>query len=296
MANSDPHKPVLCFGEIVWDALPSGLFLGGAPLNVAFHLSQLNIPALPVSRIGHDFLGSEVQRRLKMSGLRADLVQYDQNLPTGVVLVELNEAGNADYDILQPAAWDSIAADPRLLEVAESAGALVYGSLATRSPQNCEVLEELIRRVPVRLCDVNLRKPFDQPANALHWASKATIVKLNEDELKVLSPAANTDSIEAFARALQEQISVETLVVTCGGDGAHVLHRGKWASGEAVSVKVADTVGAGDAFTAAFLANRIKGKSVEVALQAALKLGAYVASQPGAQPLHSRVEGVGSGA
>jgi fructokinase len=285
-SRSSSDAPVLCFGEIVWDALPSGIFLGGAPLNVAYHLQQLGTNALPVSRLGKDFLGGETRRRLRMAGLDSTLVQQDDQLPTGAVVVELNDRGNASYDILKPASWDAIAAEEALLHAARSSKALVYGSLATRSPANCAVLDKLIQSIPVRLCDVNLRAPYDDPGNALEWASKATMVKLNDDELRILGGASERDPLEPLARRLQEQLSVPLLIVTCGGEGAGVLAEKQWHFKEAAAVKVADTVGAGDAFTAAFLHTLLCGGGVAEALDAALKLGGFVASQAGAQPPH----------
>lgn len=280
-------QPILCFGEIVWDAMPSGIYLGGAPLNVAFHLNQLGHPALPVSRIGDDFLGRETLRRLKAADVAIDLIQADASHETGAVLVELDESGDASYEILEPAAWDFIRGEEKLMEQARAARALVYGSLATRSPGNARLLGELLDRVPLSLCDVNLRKPYDDPENAIKWASRATIVKLNDEELDRLSPEGD-DGLEDKAAALAARLGVRTLVVTRGGKGAFVFHEGKGIARPAPEVEVADTVGAGDAFTAGFLGGFLESGSVEEALEEALELGAFVAGRSGAQPAHER--------
>lgn len=275
---------ILCFGEIVWDALPEGIFLGGAPLNVAYHLNRLGRRAFPVSRIGKDFLGKQTLRNLERAGVSAKLIQTDETYHTGAVVVSLSEGGDASYEILQPASWDFIQSTPELMEHAVRAGGLVYGSLATRSEHNAKLLGELIDRVPFSVCDVNLRKPFDDPENAIKWASKASLVKLNDDELDVLSPASQSDGLEEKAAAFAEKIGVKTIVVTRGGDGAYVYHEGRGLGSPSPKVEVADTVGAGDAFTAAFISTFMEAGDVDAALEKALRLGAFVAGQRGAQP------------
>lgn len=286
----NPSGSILCFGEIVWDALPDGIFLGGAPLNVACHLNRLGSKAFPVSRIGKDFLGEETLRRLKSSSVPADLVQCDPDHRTGAVLVSINEHGDASYSILEPASWDFIQPDAALKEAAGQASALVYGTLSTRSEENATVLNDLITTIPFSLCDVNLRKPYDDRENAIHWASQATVVKLNDEELDKLSPAGPQASLNEKAEAFSRLTSVNTIVVTRGGKGAFVLSNGESFSVPAPKVKVADTVGAGDAFTAAFLGNFLRTKSPEEALCDAIKLGAFVAGKRGAQPVYDPVE------
>ena len=276
--------PILCFGEIVWDALPEGIFLGGAPLNVAYHLHVLGREALPVSRVGEDFLGEETRRRLKAAGLKDSLVQSDPEQPTGAVIVELNEQGDARYDIREPAAWDFLERDEALWEAAGKAAAVVYGTLVTRSDRNAALLDELLEKVPFAVCDVNLRRPYDDRENALKWASRAAIVKMNADELAQLMPAEDPLSLQAHAARFAGETGVRTLVVTRGGEGAAVWHEGAWHEKPAPEVEVADTVGAGDAFTAAFISRLQESDSLESALGYALRIGGYVAGRRGAQP------------
>ena len=278
------HAPILCFGEIVWDAMPEGIFLGGAPLNVAYHLTRLGFPALPVSRIGRDFLGDQTLRRLKDFHVTTDLIQEDETHPTGAVVISLDEKGDADYRILEPVAWDFIEPDDSLMQVASTARAIVYGTLATRSPGNAEVLGRLLDRIPFSVCDVNLRKPHDDPKKALEWASRANVVKLNEDELGRLTPDIAEGSLAVRVAALSNRLPARTIVVTCGGEGAYVWHEGVGISRKGPPVEVADTVGAGDAFTAAFLGGYLRTESVDRSLDMALHFGSYVAGQRGAQP------------
>lgn len=280
---SDSHT-ILCFGEIVWDALPEGIFLGGAPLNVAYHLNRHKQRALPVSAIGVDFLGDETVRRLEAREIPADLVNRDGQRPTGAVVVALNASGDARYTILENAAWDAIPLSARLREEAARSTALVYGSLALREAPNRETLSFLLEKVPLRLCDVNLRAPYDRPDGVLPWARKATHIKLNDEELEVLSPVSPQEGLEASLKALAELTGVDHLILTRGGEGAAVLAEGAYFEAAVPEVEVADTVGAGDAFTAAYLNALIQGKAVADCLQAAVKLGAYVAGRNGAQP------------
>lgn len=275
---------VLCFGEIVWDALPEGIFLGGAPLNVAYHLNKLGCRACPVSRIGTDFLGEETLRRLRARGVPVDLVQTDPVHRSGAVLVTINAGGDAGYEILESVSWDFIQPADELRAAASEASALVYGTLSTRSPQNSAVLHELIDTIPFSVCDVNLRKPYDDRENALKWASRASMVKLNEEELERLAPSGGKPGLEEKAAALSELLGVTTLVVTRGAEGALVWHEGTVHSVAAPKVEVADTVGAGDAFTAAFINEFMRSESPEAALKQAIQLGAFVAGQRGAQP------------
>ncbi len=283
----DDSSRILCFGEIVWDAMPAGIFLGGAPFNVAYHLSRHGNRVYPVSRIGRDFLGDETLRRMKAAGLSQDLIQVDEEHPTGAVVIELNEAGDADYEILENAAWDYIQPDPPLLDAASGAEVLVYGTLSTRGENNARLLGDLVSRVPFRLCDVNLRKPYDSVANALSWASRATVVKLNEEELLRLAPAGTSTDLQAKAEAFAAQTGVETVIVTMAGRGAFVWHDGESYAGTGPKVEVADTVGAGDAFTAGFISRYLASGSLEKALQHALKVGSFVAGCRGAQPEYS---------
>ncbi len=288
------NNPILCFGEIVWDALPEGIFLGGAPLNVAYHLHCLGRKALPVSRLGKDFLGRETLRRLRERGVETELIEETAEAETGAVIVKLDAGGDARYEILEDAAWDGISAGEELLRAASGATALVYGTLSTRSKRNEATLSELIERVPVRLCDVNLRAPYDDAENALAWASRATVIKLNEEELELLTEQPATESLEGKLRSLSEQTGVERIVVTRGGAGAVLFEEQQLYEGLSPKVEVADTVGAGDAFTAAFLDAFLCGVGPLERLRRALAIGAYVASRRGAQPDYNPSEVVES--
>jgi fructokinase len=278
------EESILCFGEIVWDALPEGIFLGGAPLNVAYHLNRLGRKAFPVSRLGDDFLGEETRRRLESRSVPLDLVETDPELPTGAVVVRLDDSGDARYTICEPAAWDRIGFSEALAGHADHAAALVYGSLAMREETNGKTLERLVASIPVRLCDVNLRAPFDDRDRVLHWARKATVIKLNEEELAQLSPVSPDEGFALSLEGLAELTGVGHLVLTRGGEGAMVWKDGVLHEAEVPEVRVADTVGAGDAFTAGYLNAFLGGSDAGECLRKAVGLGAFVAGKRGAQP------------
>ncbi|MDX1531777.1 MAG: carbohydrate kinase [Rhodothermales bacterium] len=276
---------VLCVGEVLWDSMPAGLFLGGAPFNVACHLSRLGQPVTFVSRVGEDVLGAEAVRRVRLVGIDSGTVQVDPALPTGFVKVEVDAEGIPEYEIVRPAAWDAIALDPDLHDAAAAARAVVFGSLAQRHATSRRTVQELASIGGASVFDVNLRPPFVEPALVRASLEAADFVKLNEDELQEMARwFALPASPEAAVRALADAFGCRLVCVTRGGAGAALWHEGRWREHPGYPVTVADTVGAGDAFLAALLASVLEGSSDEVALDRACRLGAFVASRPGATP------------
>jgi fructokinase len=178
-----PSSEVLCVGEVLWDALPAGLFLGGAPFNVACHLRAAGLPVAMASRVGADHLGDEVRRRAAAYDIAVDLVQVDAALPTGFVRVTLDEAGDATYDIVAPAAWDAIAPTEALLRRAADARAIVFGTLAQRHPVARATIERLWDTEALLVFDANLRAPHDDPAVVRRSLRRADVVKVTEREL-----------------------------------------------------------------------------------------------------------------
>lgn len=275
---------MLCVGEVLWDALPNGLFLGGAPFNVASHLRQLGRPAALASRVGDDALGDEARRRMAACGLDPTLVQTDPFLPTGFVRVTVDAAGSPDYDIVEPSAWDAISADAHLLRAAAEARAVVFGSLAQRQFASRETVRALVSASRLAVFDVNLRPPHVDPAVVDTSLRMADVVKLNDDELGILTEPTGAfwDRVERLA----DRFDVGVVCVTRGGVGAALWHDGRRTEHSGYAVTVADTVGAGDAFLAAFLDAHLNGRPDDEALDRACRLGAFVASRPGATPAH----------
>lgn len=283
--RSDVSNEILCVGEVLWDSLPAGLFLGGAPFNVARHLRLLGLPATLVSRVGRDHLGDEALRRLARYGLSTELIQVDPVLPTGFVMVELDAQGVPAYDIVAPAAWDGLEIEGHLLAAGRSARAIVYGTLAQRGARSRETIRRLWELGTLTVCDVNLRPPYDDPEVVEASLSAADLVKLNEAEMRSVARWFGLPhDLEDGARALAERFRCSVVCVTMGGAGAGLLRDGRWSVGQAPKVRVVDTVGSGDAFLAGFLAAYLEGATDAAILEQANRLGAYVASRPGAIP------------
>ncbi len=280
-------QPVLCIGEVLWDALPGGLFLGGAPFNAACHLHELGEPVLFASRVGDDLLGAEILRRMRHRGMETRLVQVDDSLPTGFVRVGLDASGSPDFTILEPSAWDEVVATDDLLDAARSASAVVYGSLAQRGTKTRATIAWITALADERVFDVNLRPPYDHRDIVEQSIADASFVKLNDDELRTLASWFGLpDGEEPSARALAGRFGIDTLCVTRGSNGAALLDAGVWHEHPGFRVDVADTVGSGDAFMAGMLAQRHAGVEASEALDYANALGAYVAGQHGATPMH----------
>jgi fructokinase len=280
-----PSSEILCIGEVLWDALPSGLFLGGAPFNVACHLRAAGVPVTMVSRVGADHLGEEVLRRAARYGVGTDLVQVDPALPTGFVRVTVDDAGNAEYEIVEPAAWDAIAPSDALLERAAAARAVVFGSLAQRNAVTRGTIERLWDTGALMVFDVNLRPPYDDPEIVRRSLRRADVVKINDHEMQRLAGWFGLrGSLRETAAALAEAFACRVVCVTRGSAGAALWREGKWTEHPGFEVEVRDTVGAGDAFLAVLLAGLLAGAEDRALLQHANLIGAYVATQLGAVP------------
>jgi len=278
---------LLCVGEILWDALPDGLFLGGAPFNVACHLRALDEDVVFVSRVGDDTLGDEALRRLRARGLDADPMQVDDALPTGFVRVDLDAPDDPDYEIVEPAAWDAITLTDALHQHAEAAAALVFGSLAQRASTSRQTIQRLCETDALRVFDINLRPPYVDRAVVEHSLRVADVVKLNEDELSRLRDwfglAAGP---EAAMDDLATTFGCQAVCVTWGSAGARLWQDGVCSRQAGYAVEVEDTVGAGDAFLSALLSGLLDGRGGAPLLDLANRLGAFVASHSGALPAY----------
>lgn len=280
-----PATEILCIGEVLWDALPAGLFLGGAPFNVACHLRAAGLPAAMVSRVGDDRLGQEILRRAKAYGVNVDLVQTDPTLPTGFVQVALDDSGTAAYEIVAPAAWDAIELTDALRTRAASARAIVFGSLAQRAAISRATIERLWETEALMVFDANLRPPFDDREVVRRSLERADVLKLSDVELKQLGIWFRLPKEEqAAAAALAESFDCGTVCITRGDRGAAMWRDGTWTEHPGFEVEVKDTVGAGDAFLAVMLAGYLYGATDAAILQHANMIGAYVATQFGAVP------------
>jgi fructokinase len=279
------RSTVVCVGETLWDILPAGEFIGGAPFNVAAHVSRLGARARLVSRIGRDERGEAARRLASHHGIDVSLLQTDAVLPTGLARARLDDDGVARHEIPGPAAWDAIEANPDAVEAATAADALVYGTLAQRDARARAALRRLIGAARYRVYDANLRAPHVDPDVALANLEQADLVKFNEDECRAFSYwigcAADPEPLHA---ALRQQYGVRVLCITLGAKGALLFHGGRRYQQPALPAKVVDTVGAGDAFLAMLCTELLRRSDPATALLRAARLAAYVASRPGAVP------------
>lgn len=285
-------KPqVICFGEILWDLLPSGKVAGGAPMNVAFQLNQLGTPADMISRIGSDDLGREILDFLVEKNVGTKWVQRDDEHPTGIVRVELDAKGHPQYDIVQNVAWDFITAESDTLEAVKEAKALVFGSLAARSTTSKKTLLALIANAPFRVFDVNLRFPFFSQKLLDELLAEADMVKMNDEELDIIAGWQGfAGNQQQKMSAIKKAFQLDWLVVTRGAYGAISLDNTGFCSHDGYRVQVQDTIGSGDAFLAGYLSQFLVGQSPNACLDFACKMGAYVATKRGGTPPISPTE------
>ena len=291
MTDTQADATVICFGEILWDSLPRGLFPGGAPVNVAYHLKQLGARAVPVTAVGRDVLGDELLRRLQGWGLETEFVAVLPDKPTGLARVTVNDSGSPSFEIVENAAWDWIELTSATLELVKRSRALVFGSLAQRSAHNRRQLAVLRQHATraLKVFDVNLRAPFDPLDRVWELARGTDLIKLNDDELgRLLDRKLAGDRLEEAAREIAKRTGCTQVCVTAGAKGAGWICKGEWFWAAAKPVDVSDTVGAGDAFLAALLQGLLSGRlSPRQNLERACRLAEFVVSKPGATPSYS---------
>lgn len=286
----DSRICIATFGEALWDILPKGIFLGGAPVNVAYHLSRHGVRAVPITAVGSDFLGDEFIRRSAEWDIDRRYIAQLRERPTGTVRATLDAAGNACYRFARDVAWDRIPVMPALLR-RPAPSALVYGTLALRSVANRRALGLLFRAWPntLRVLDLNLRPPFDRASAVSFALDHAQLVKLNEHELAALTGTRDLDrgDFEDVTRRFATRHHLARVCVSAGGLGAGLLWYGTWYWEDGRPVQVSDTIGAGDAFVAGLLAAwLVRGESPSAALASACRVGEFVAAADGATPAY----------
>jgi fructokinase len=283
-------------GELLWDLLPSGKQLGGAPANFAYITNLLGDVGVPASRVGPDALGEEAIERLKTLGLSTDWVQRDASHATGSVKVEIDAAGQARFEIQESVAWDFLEFSPAWQQLAQNADAVCFGSLAQRSFASRSTIRSFLRATrpeAVRVFDVNLRQNFFNAEILSESMQLASIVKLNHEELprimKLLELQHHNE--KASAGSLLASHNLELVCITRGNNGSLLTSRDEFNEHPGFQVKVADTVGAGDAFTAALAHGYLRQLPLAQINEHANRVGAWVSSQTGATPT-PRTEGL----
>ena len=286
----ETNRYVVGLGEALWDVLPEGKKLGGAPANFAYHAGQLlgRDRTVAISALGADALGDETVRALEARGLRHVMPRVPY--PTGTVQVQLDAHGVPAYDIRRDVAWDHIPLDDRIRTIARTCRAVCFGSLAQRSAASRATIHGFLDLTPadcLKIFDINLRQEFYSREVVEESMRRCDVLKINDEELAVVGRLFGLPEAEAgrTCRRLVEGYSLRLLVLTCGTAGSYVFASdGQTSFLPTPRVEVADTVGAGDSFTGAFCAAILAGRPVPEAHRRAVEVSAYVCSQHGAMP------------
>lgn len=284
------NEIVVGMGEALWDVLPEGKKIGGAPANFAYHVSQFGLPSCVVSAIGDDALGKEIIENFTSKGL--DQLIAEVPYPTGTVQVEIDQTGIPLYDIKENVAWDNIPYTEHLDALAKRTKAVCFGSLAQRNVVSRETINHFLDTMPkdddsLIVFDVNLRQGFYNKEILCKSMQNCNILKINDEELITVSRMFGYPGIDLQDKCwiLLGKYNLKMLILTCGINGSYVFTPGNVSFQATPKVEVADTVGAGDSFTAAFIASILKGKSVTEAHSIAVKTSAFVCTQKGAMPI-----------
>ena len=277
---------VICFGEVLLDIFPDGKRIGGAPLNVASRLSASGIDSTIISRIGNDQNGRENLSFLQDRKVNTNYIQIDSSYPTGTVIVTLNKAGSATYEIEAPAAWESIEVNEDTIEAVKNSDAFIFGSLACRDEKSRSTLVGLLKYAQFKIFDVNLRPPYYSESVVKSLMMEADFVKFNDEELYEIAALLDSpyNSLEQNLNFISDKTFTKTICVTKGPHGAVLLHEGVLFNNSGYQIKVRDTVGAGDSFLASLLSLLLQQKDPQQAINYACAVGALVASKEGANP------------
>ncbi len=280
---------VVGMGEALWDVLPEGKKIGGAPANFAYHVSQFGLPSRVVSAVGNDPLGREIVENFTSKGLNHLIEEVPY--PTGTVQIEIDPAGVPQYDIKENVAWDNIPYTARLEALAGQTRAVCFGSLAQRNVVSRDTINRFLDAMPqtadsLVVFDVNLRQGFYTKEILCNSMKRCNILKINDEELVTVSRMFGYPGIDLQDKCwiLLGKYNLRMLILTCGINGSYVFTPGNVSFQPTPKVEVADTVGAGDSFTAAFIASLLKGKSVTEAHALAVRTSAFVCTRKGAMP------------
>ena len=278
-------KLIIGLGEILWDCLPEGKKLGGAPANFAFHARLFGADAIAISAIGKDELGDEILRELDEKGLKYLLPRVEQE--TGTVQVTLDSEGIPSYEIKTGVAWDNIPFLPEIKHIAEECSCVCFGSLAQRSEVSRNTIREFLRHTSkdcLKIFDINLRQQFYTKELIHDNMLACNVLKINDEELDVVAKLFGFSdlSVEDKCLRLLKEYRLDMLVLTCGVHGSYVFTSDQQSFLATPKVEVADTVGAGDSFTGTFAASLLAGRSIREAHQLAVEVSAFICTQKGA--------------
>ncbi|MCD8173002.1 MAG: carbohydrate kinase [Alistipes sp.] len=274
-------------GELLWDVFPRGRSIGGGPANFAFHISQFGLDGWMASAVGDDQAGRELTG--KLAGYPLNTIVETVDYPTGRIDIRLDREGVPQYEIAVGTAWDNIPYSPALSQLAAQTGTVCFGTLAQRSGVSCDTIRRFIAAIPagsLKIFDINLRLNFYTREIIETSLGPADILKINEEEVAAIASLMSLDGTEDnICRRLMEKYGLKMLILTKGTDGSYILSSdGSESYMSTPKVKVADTVGAGDSFTAAFAAAIISGKSIPEAHALAVEVAAFVCTRKGGMP------------
>jgi len=292
MEQETYHTPAICYGEILWDVLPDGPQPGGAPLNVAYHLNKMGVDTSIVSRIGNDTNGDKLEALLDTWHISRHMLQRDSIHPTSEVIASMNNGNEVSYEIVYPVAWDFINNADQIKQQLHPSTYLIYGSLASRNHITRDTLMGLLECDAIKVFDINLRPPFVSWELLDALLRKADIVKFNQAELETAQLLfGGTHGNEASQiKFIQERFEIPEIIVTKGEFGASYYRNNEayhtWGS----EVKVKDTIGSGDAFLAAFIANHYLKNEPKTIIKNAVAMGAFIATQKGGCPSYQLSE------
>lgn len=281
------NKVIVGLGEALWDCLPDGSKLGGAPANFAYHASQFGNEAYAISAIGNDALGDQTLKEFEEKHLKYVMPRVDY--PTGTVQVELDEEGIPTYDIKQNVAWDNIPFTPEIENVAKHCGCVCFGSLAQRNKISRDTIHRFIDSTPkncLKIFDINLRQNFYTKEIIQESLKACDILKINDEELVTIGRLFGYPGldIENKCYLILGKYNLKMLVLTCGTNGSYVFAPGVKSFQPTPKVEVDDTVGAGDSFTGSFASAILAGMPIKEAHKLAVEVSAFVCTQPGAMP------------
>jgi len=279
---------VVGLGEALWDVLPEGKKLGGAPANFAFHAGQFGLNSVAVSALGEDALAEETIKQLEEKDLKYEMPRVPY--PTGTVQVELDTDGVPTYDIKENVAWDNIPFTKSIENIARNARAVCFGSLAQRNVVSRETIHKFLDVTPadcIKIFDINLRQQFYAKEVIQESLKRCNMLKINDEELVIIGRMFGYPGLDIENKCflILGKYNLDILVLTCGVNGSYVFTPGKVSYQPTPKVEVADTVGAGDSFTGSFCAAILSGKSVEEAHKLAVNVSAFVCTQNGAMPV-----------
>lgn len=289
MTPLDMKGKIVGIGEALWDILPEGRKIGGAPANFSYHVSQFGFDSIVASAVGKDQQGDDLIAQLKERDMQLLIPKVDY--PTGTVTVELDDKGVPTYDIKENVAWDNIPFTAELKALAKETSAVCFGSLAQRNVVSRTTIQSFIDAIPqsgdaLKVFDINLRQHFYTSQTIEESLKRCNILKINDEELVVLSRLFGFPGIDLKdkCRIMLGKYNFKMLILTCGINGSYVFTPGDVSYLKTPEVKVADTVGAGDSFTAAFISGIMRGMPVKDAHKLAVEVSAYVCTCHGAMP------------